>query len=195
MYDELKPGIYEFVLTNFHGGALVRYRIGDLFEVISLQDEELGSPLPQLRFYSRADDVVDLGNLVRLTEKDVWRAIEATQVEYQDWTVRKEFNDEDVILHVYVEPKPSMTITRDVLQKKLALELSRVSAEFNSLEEILGYNPVRVSLLKSGSFDYYMKRKQQEGADLAHLKPPHMQPSDLVLQHLFEHGGSMSGTP
>jgi hypothetical protein len=54
LYNELQPGIYEFVLTNFHGGALVRYRIGDLFEVISLGDEELGSPLPQLRFYSRS---------------------------------------------------------------------------------------------------------------------------------------------
>lgn len=194
LYDELQPGIYEFVLTNFHGGALVRYRIGDLFEVISLQDEELGSPLPQLRFYSRADDVVDLGNLVRLTEKDVWRAIEATQIKYQDWTVRKEFNDEDVILHVYIEPKPGMTITSEDVQKRLAVELSRVSAEFNSLEEILGYNPVCVSLLKPGSFDAYMKRKQAEGADLAHLKPPHMQPSDLIIQHLHEHGGTLAGT-
>jgi hypothetical protein len=195
LYNELELGIYEFVLTNFHGGALIRYRIGDLFEVIALQDEELGSPLPQLRFYSRADDVIDLGNLVRLTEKDIWKAIEATGVKYQDWAARKEFNSSDVTLHIYLEPKPSENIAVGEFQHKLALELSKLSSEFSSLEEILGYNPVWVSLLKPGSFEAYMKQKQQEGADLAHIKPPHMQASDQIMKRLIELEGSLSGIP
>lgn len=195
LYNELEPGIYEFVLTNFHGGALVRYRIGDLFEVIALQDEELASPLPQLRFYSRADDVIDLGNLVRLTEKDIWKAIESTQTKYQDWIARKEFNRSDVSLHIYLEPKPSESIAVENFQQRLALELSNLSSEFDSLEEILGYNPVCVSLLKPGCFEAYMKGQQKEGADLAHIKPPHMQPSDQVMKRLFELESSLSGTP
>jgi hypothetical protein len=145
LYNELELGIYEFVLTNFHGGALMRYRIGDLFEVISLRDEELGSPLPQLRFYSRADDVIDLGNLVRLTEKDIWKAIEGTGVKYQDWAARKEFNSSDVTLRIHLEPKPSENVAVGDLQQKLALELSKLSSEFHSLHEILGYNPIRIS--------------------------------------------------
>ena len=192
LYNELEPGIYEFVLTNFHGGALVRYRIGDLFEVISLEDEELGSSLPQLRFYSRADDVIDLGNLVRLTENDIWRAIEATGVIYQDWTARKEFNEDVVYLHVYLEPKPSESIAIEDLKKHLALELSKVSSEFDGLEDILGRNPLKISLLNPGSFDAYMKQKQLEGADLAHIKPPHMQPSDQIMNRLIEFKGSSS---
>lgn len=195
LYNELELGIYEFVLTNFHGGALTRYRIGDLFEVIALRDDELGSPLPQLRFYSRADDVIDLGNLVRLTEKDIWRAIEATHVKYQDWTARKEFEGGNVILHVYLEPKQAENVVvRDFLPV-LALELSKVSTEFESLHEILGYNPLRVSLLPVGSFDRYMKQKQQEGADLAHLKPPHMQPSDPIMERLFPIENQLVTTP
>jgi hypothetical protein len=195
LYNELEPGIYEFVLTNFHGGALVRYRIGDLFEVIALGDQEINSPLPQLRFYSRADDVIDLGNLVRLTEKDIWKAIEATAVKYQDWAARKEFNSTDVTLHIYLEPKPSENIAVGDFQQKLALELSKLSSEFSGLDEILGYNPICVSLLKPGSFDAYIKQKQQEGADLAHIKPPHMQPSDQIMKRLFELEGSLSGIP
>ena len=195
LYNELELGIYEFVLTNFHGGALVRYRIGDLFEVISLGDEELGSPLPQLRFYSRADDVIDLGNLVRLTEKDIWKAIEATGVKYQDWIARKEFDSEDVSLHVYLEPKPSENIAIGVYKGQLALELSKLSAEFNGLDEIMGRNPIQISLLKPGSFDAYMKQKQKEGADLAHIKPPHMQPSDQVMKRLLEFESSLPGNP
>ena len=195
IYEELDLGIYEFVLTNFHGGALTRYRIGDLFEVIALQDEELGSPLPQLRFYSRADDVIDLGNLVRLTEKDIWKAIEATNVKYKEWTARKEFRDSNAILHVYLEPKSSEILVHEDFQQKLTIELSKISSEFNNLKEILGYYPLQVSLLKPGLFDIYMKQKQQEGADLAHIKPPHMQPTDQILKHLFELESSLSGTP
>jgi hypothetical protein len=195
LYNEIDLGIYELVLTNFHGGALTRYRIGDLFEVISLDDEELGSPLPQVRFYSRADDVIDLGNLVRLTEKDIWKAIEGTGVKYLDWTARKEFNGKDVILHIYLEPKPSESVTVEDYRQQLALELSKQSSEFSSLDEILGFNPIRISLLKPGSFDTYIKQKQQEGADLAHIKPPHMQPSDQVMKRLLEFESSLSGTP
>jgi phenylacetate-coenzyme A ligase PaaK-like adenylate-forming protein len=195
LYNELDLGVYEFVLTNFHGGALVRYRIGDLFEVISLRDEELGSPLPQLRFYSRADDVIDLGNLVRLTEKDIWKAIEATGVKYQDWVARKEFNSTDITLHIYLEPKPSEIVTVEEYRGHLALELSKLSPEFNGLGEILGRNPIRISLFKPGSFDSYMKQKQKEGADLAHIKPPHMQPSDQVMKRLLEFEGSPPGLP
>jgi hypothetical protein len=186
LYDELQPGIYEFVLTNFHGGALLRYRIGDLFEVIALSDEEIGSPLPQLRFYSRADDVIDLGNLIRLTEKDIWKAIEATQVKYQDWTACKAYQDDAVTLRLYLELKPSETITEQEFGERLAVELAKVTSEFASLEEILGYNPLRVCFLRTGSFDAYMKQKQQQGADLAHLKPPHMQPSDTVIRYLID---------
>ena len=195
LYNELDLGVYEFVLTNFHGGALVRYRIGDLFEVISMRDEELGSPLPQLRFYSRADDVIDLGNLVRLTESDIWKAIEATGVQYQDWIARKEFNSDEVSLHIYLEPKPSESVAVEEYEGQLALELTKLSSEFSGLDEILGRNPVRISLLKPGSFDAYIKQKQKEGADLAHIKPPHMQPNDLVLQRLLEFEGTLSGIP
>ncbi len=195
LYNELDLGVYEFVLTNFHGGALVRYRIGDLFEVIALRDEELGSPLPQLRFYSRADDVIDLGNLVRLTEKDIWGAIEATGVQYQDWIARKEFNSDEVCLHIYLEPKPSESITVEDYRGKLALELSKRLPEFGGLNEILGSNPIRISLLKPGSFDAYIQQKQKEGADLAHIKPPHMQPPDQVMKRLIEFEGTSSGIP
>jgi hypothetical protein len=195
LYSELEVGIYELVLTNFHGGALTRYRIGDLFEVIALHDKELGSPLPQLRFYSRADDVMDLGNLVRLTEKDIWNAIESAQLKYQDWTARKEFDGGKVILHIYLEPKHWNNVVIQEVQQQLAIELSKISAEFESLNEILGYNPIQVTLLRPGAFDQYMKQKQREGADLAHLKPPHMQPSDQILKRLSELENIVASTP
>ena len=188
LYNELELGVYEFVLTNFHGGALVRYRIGDLFEVISLGDEELGSSLPQLRFYSRSDEVIDLGNLVRLTEKDIWKAIEATEVKYQDWIARKEIRNDEFILHIYLELKSENIIDTNTYKEQLAVELATVTPEFGGMKEITGRNPIRISLLKAGSFDAYMSQKQKEGADLAHIKPTHMQPSEQVMQLLLNFG-------
>lgn len=184
LYNELNLGIFELVLTNFHGGVLTRYRIGDLFEVISIGDEELGSPLPQLKFYSRADDVIDLGGLVRLTERDIWRAIETTGMKYQDWTARKEFNSKDPILHIYLEPKPSENRTCEEFIRLLDLQLSSLMPDYHDLKQILGQNPLQATFLKPGSFETYMRIKQQEGADLAHIKPPHMQPSDQIMDQL-----------
>jgi len=190
LYNELTLGVYEFVLTNFHGGALTRYRIGDLFEVISLDDAELGSPLPQVRFYSRADDVIDLGNLLRLTEKDIWKAIEATKIKYQDWVARKDFVNNEPILHIHLEPHPSENISIHECRQKLDIQLSLMTPEYDDLKQILQRSPLKISFLSPGSFDSYIKARQEEGADLAHIKPPHMQPSEQVMQRLLEFDGA-----
>jgi hypothetical protein len=80
LMSELTPGVYEIVMTNLNGGVLLRYRIGDLFEVTSIGDEEIGCVLPQFKFYSRCDDYLDLGSMVRLTERRSglhWRNLES----------------------------------------------------------------------------------------------------------------------
>jgi hypothetical protein len=41
-----------------------------------------------------------------------------------------------------------------------------------------------VTLLPKGSFAAFTAQKQAEGADLAHLKPPHVNPSAKVLSLL-----------
>ena len=44
---------------------------------------------------------------------------------------------------------------------------------------------VRVNLLPRGTFASYTAHRQAEGADLAHLKPPHINPSNKVLSLLL----------
>jgi hypothetical protein len=50
---------------------------------------------------------------------------------------------------------------------------------------MLGIRPLRVSLLPAGSFQRYYEEKQRSGADLAHLKPSHMNPSNAVIKELI----------
>ena len=90
LFRDLEPGIYEIVFTNLLGGVFTRYRIGDLIEVVAMRDEEFDINLPQIRFYSRCDDVIDLAGLIRLTEKSIWLVIEASGIKYVDWIARKE---------------------------------------------------------------------------------------------------------
>jgi hypothetical protein len=187
LMNELEPGIYELVFTNFHGGVFTRYRVGDLFEVISLRDEEIQIDLPQFRFYSRADDVIDLSGFARLTEKVIWQAIQASGLNYTDWVARKEVKDEKPFLHLYVELKSGDSLPVEEIEEAIKKELRERIPEVNDLENMLGDHYLSVSWLPGGSFSNYMKEMQLAGADLAHIKPPHMQPPDRVMQKLFKH--------
>ncbi len=44
---------------------------------------------------------------------------------------------------------------------------------------------VKATVLPHGAFATYTSQRQAEGADLAHLKPPHVNPSDKVLALLL----------
>jgi len=185
LYDELELGFYELVFSNFYGGALMRYRIGDLFNVVSIGDEQTGSELPQLRFYSRADDIIDLSGMIRLTERDVWQAIEAAEVQYQDWMVRKEFIEGNSVLHIYIELRGPAGISEVEIHDRLDRHFSTRFTDYKDLKGMLGFDPLTVTLIPPGSFNKYIKSKLEAGADLAHLKPPHMKPSDESLKYLL----------
>jgi hypothetical protein len=184
LLDELEVGMYELVFTNFHGGTLMRYRPGDLFEVIAIGDEEIKSVLPQVRFYSRISDFIDLAGFARLTEKDVWKAIETSGLSYQDWTARKEIAESEPILHLYIEPKANQNINEEEAKEKIDKALQDLVSDYLDLKTMLKKDPLRVTRLPEGAFAKFMKAQQDAGADLAHVKPPHMQTSDETIGRL-----------
>jgi hypothetical protein len=184
LLDELEVGVYELVFTNFHGGAFVRYRPGDMFEVISMGDEELKSELPQWRFYSRSNALIDLSGFARLTEREIWKAIEETGMPYHDWVARKEVVNQVPILHLYIEPKPGQSFSVVEVKEKIDHGLLKHVSEYKDLKDMLQQDPLQVSLLPEGAFGSYMKAQQEAGADLAHVKPPHMQPTDEIMERL-----------
>lgn len=186
LYNELQLGIYEVVFTNHLGGVFTRYRVGDLFEVISLRDDELNIDLPQVRFYSRCDDLIDLGGFARLTEKSIWQAIEYSGAAYEDWMVRKEEENGELVLHIYIELKKPEKQSPEEIKEKVSEGLKQLVTEYADLENMLGSNPLKITPLSTGSWARYIEEQQRAGADLAHTKPPHMQPSDKVVQQLLK---------
>jgi len=188
LMDELTPGVYEIVLTNFHGGALLRYRIGDFYKVIATEDTEIGCKLPQFTFFSRCDDYLDLGGMARLTEKTIWYALEGAGIQYEDWAARKEVVDGKTILHLYLEFNEAEKSSLSVLKKKIKKALTKVNPEFGNMEKIMGDDYLSVTKLPPGAFNNYIQSQQDAGADLAHIKPPHMQPKDKQLEKLMKVG-------
>jgi hypothetical protein len=186
LLDEVKAGEnYEIVITNFHGGALVRYRIGDMVKITSLSNEELGIDIPQMVFERRVDDLLDF-DITRLTEKTIWQAIENTGVPYEDWVARKEI-DENMILHIYIELKGGIDSGTDMaasVKEQIARLDSSLAGFYNDFSGSIDFG-VKITLLPKGTFANYTARRQAEGADLAHLKPPHINPSDEVLSLLL----------
>lgn len=185
LLDKVEAGkIYELVITNFYGGPFLRYRPGDLIKIISLEKEETGIKLPQFIFHARADGLIDLYSIVRLDERTIWQALEDTNVSYEEWSARKEYEEGWPILRFYIELKQE--IKTNVLEHLLHKHLQAISPLYEEAIGEVESNPVRVALLPRGSFQRYYEEKRKAGADLAHLKPPHMNPSDTVIQDLLQ---------
>jgi hypothetical protein len=176
------------VFTSFLGGIFTRYRVGDMLEVIAMRDDELGIDQPQFQFHSRADGIIDIASFVRLTERKIWKAVEMTGIKYEDWIARKEVFDNEPILHLYLEIKPQNEMPVSEIKEKFREALCKVDKEFADTEKILGGDRLRVSLLPQGAFARYFQTQQESGADIAQLKPPHMQPPEAALNQLMGSG-------
>ena len=193
LLDEVETGgIYELVVTNLNGGALMRYRTGDMIKIESLRNEKLNINTPQMSFNRRADDLIDIGTIFRFTETVVWKALENSGVNYVDWTARREIHKGSPVLKVYIEPKGEDTPTEIYIEETLYEHVKKIDDGFirdkenlDSIEQLMGTLPIKVQLLAKGTFSYYAKIKEEQGADLAQLKPPHINPSEDVLSLLL----------
>jgi len=184
LFDELEEGkTYEVILSHFYGMPLLRYRIGDLIKVVASRDEETGVDLPQIVFKSRADGLIDLAGMTKLDEKTVWQAIANTGVKYEDWSARKEYNRNMPHLHIYLEPRE--TVSPGEIERLVDEQLKAVDVDYRDMENLLEVQPVKATILSKGTFERYYEEKRQNGAHLAHLKPPHMNASDAVVEKLL----------
>ncbi len=178
--DEVKVGErYELVITNFHGGPLIRYHTGDVIKITGVSNIKLDINLPQMEFVGRVDDRLDIGGFVRLTEKVIWQAISNTGIPYVDWAARKE----NGILHVFIELRNSKDKDADRIAKAVYVELKKMDDDYmyGNMEAVLNTMPIKVTLLPEGAFANYISFRRSQGADLAHLKPRHINLSDKEL--------------
>jgi hypothetical protein len=188
LLNEVKAGEnYEIVVTPFHGGALMRYRIGDMIRIQSLRNDKLGIDIPQMAFERRVDDFIDF-YVVNFTERSIWQAIESTGVPYEDWIAYKDA--EHMTLDIGLELKESYrgdtqkiaTMIYDKLTQPDSNKSIEVTRD-NDLTDVSDFK-IKVDLLPKGTFASYVAQRRAEGADLAHLKPPHVNPPSKAFSML-----------
>jgi len=185
LLNEVEPDqIYELVITNFYGGVFVRYKMDDLIRIVSLRNEKLGVDTPQLVFHSRASELIDLAGFARLTEKAIWQAIENSGVKYTDWTARKEIEDKQPVLHLYLELRSEKRREEEIVGA-IHESLKKIDPDYDDIEKMLQLKPVRLTVLSPSTFQRYILKQQKEGADLGQLKPRHMNPSDETIDDLL----------
>ncbi len=189
LLNEVQAGeCYEIVISNFHGGALMRYRVGDMIRITSLRNENLGIGIPQMAFERRADDLLDFV-VIRLTEKTIWQAIENVGVDYEDWVAFK--NPGEPILHILLETGGEKRFNESWLEMAIYEEILRAendsytsSRAHDDLADMIKFR-IKVTLLPKGAFANYTASRRSEGADLAHLKPPQVNPPQRVIAALL----------
>jgi len=187
LMDEVRPGKkYELVISNFYGKPLMRYRTYDLLEFPVLRDVEANINLPQMSFVGRANDFIDLAGFTGLIdEKMVFKAIHNTGIEYNEWAIRKETTDGEPILRLYMEPVDPCD--KETIRHKVHEAMKGLNSFYADYEAMIEKPALDVTVLKPGTFQAYMLEKQKAGADLAHLKPPHMNPTDEMIHTLMRH--------
>lgn len=187
LMDELEVGKrYEVVISNFHGGAFLRYRMHDLVEVTSLGNDKLGIRLPQFRFYGRSGDFIDLSGFAGLIdERQLTAAIDAIGVQNVDWVVCKEIQQNNSTLHLYIELAQGEKCSPQDIGQLVHSQLKARNADYANIETMLGYTPIYVTTLSPGTFNRYIAYQVAHGADLGHIKPSHIQPSPAVMKMLL----------
>jgi hypothetical protein len=192
LLNELQPGRYVLVGTSFNGGAFIRYVVGDLIKVVALSDEQAGIRLPQIVMESRADDIINLGSMIVLTERSLWEAMRCGKLTAMDWIARKEYDPKNrqPFIHLYVECDQ---IDCAQWTKTLHESLIATHEEYTSYSDIMRVNPWTVSSLAPGTFQGYLEEMTAEGADPGHLKPPRMQPPDHTVGRLLAINDRLSG--
>lgn len=187
LLNEVQPGQrYEVVITSFDGGPFLRYRMHDLVRFLSLRGEEADIDLPAMVCAGRSDGLIDLAGFTGLMDEPmVWKAIHDTGIAYADWTIRKEVAEEGAFLHLYIELKENAS--PEVIQRLVHENLKALNPFYADLDAMLEVQPLEATLLPQGTFRAYSLEKQAAGADLAHLKPPHMNPSDGIISDLLRH--------
>ena len=189
LLNEVEEGkSYEVIITQLYGLPLLRYYLNDIIRIVSLKDEETGVNLPQFVIQGKVNETVNLAGLATLDEKTIWQAIANAGIKYIDWTACKEYDQNQTFLRLYLELKEEKEATE--IATMIDKQLRIVDTDYTDIHTYLKLQPVRVTLLPRGTFRRYTEEKRREGADLAHLKPTHINASASIIDRLLQLGES-----
>ena len=201
LMNEVIPGEkYELVISVLKGGVFVRYRVGDVYRCVGLENAEDETKIPRFHYIDRIPTVIDIAGFTRITENSIQNVIELSRLEIEDWVAIKEYNEEKrPLLHLYVEMSPkslvSQAVSKEILREHLSVYFKYVDQDYKDLKRILGVDPLKITILKCGTFAEYHRRS---GKKLRKINPSQYEVMELLkteeavdLWYQFRGGGCL----
>lgn len=174
LMDEVLAGEkYELVITVLKGGAFARYRVGDIYRCVGLENREDETKIPRFQYLDRIPSVIDIAGFTRITEYSVEKAVELSGLPIQAWTARKEYKDgRRPTLKLYVELKEealmNAAVSQNILKNQLSIYFKYIDNDYEDLKKILGMDPLGIQIVKCGTFE---KFKKKTGHEIRHMNP------------------------
>ena len=175
---------YELVISNFKGGAFMRYRVGDVFRCVSHTNEVDGIHFPQFEYIDRIPTVIDIAGFTRITENTIQKTLELSRLDVHNWfAVKRHDSASRPYMQLYVEMSEqaivSGVVAKDVITAHLSAYFCHVDSDYQDLKKMLGIEPLVVTILETGTIERFEKNS---GRKVRKVNPSHF---DVVeIEHL-----------
>lgn len=183
LMDEVRPGEkYELVLTILKGGAFARYRCGDMYRCVGLENREDDTRIPRFEYVDRVPWIIDIAGFTRISENGIRSVMKLSGLPVENWAAAKEYNEQKrPYLHLYVELKQealvSQAISSEILKDLLSTYFKYIDQDYRDLKKILGMDPLEVTILRCGSFGAF---ERKYGKKLRQMNPPYYELDELL---------------
>ncbi|MDF2942615.1 MAG: auxin-responsive protein-like protein [Herbinix sp.] len=183
LMNEVVPGEkYELVISVLKGGSFVRYRVGDVYLCIGLENSEDQTKIPRFKYIDRIPTIIDIAGFTRITEHSIQEVVDLSGLPIENWIAVKEFNKQNrPFMHMYVEMKSDSLIntgmSKDILKEHLSIYFKYIDQDYKDLKRILGMDPLDITILKCGTFSGYEKQKNKK---LSHINPTNFEVMELL---------------
>ena len=183
LMDEVRPGEkYELVFTILKGGAFARYRCGDMYRCVGLENREDDTRIPRFEYVDRVPWIIDIAGFTRISENGIRSVVQLSGLPIENWAAAKEYNDQNrPYLHMYVELKAdalaSQAMSSEILKDLLSTYFKYIDQDYRDLKKILGMDPLEVTILRCGSFRSF---EQKNGKKMRQMNPPFYELDDLI---------------
>lgn len=192
LMNEVIPGKkYELVISVLKGGAFMRYRVGDMYRCVGLENAMDGTKIPRFHYIDRVSSIIDIAGFTRISEHSIAHAVELSRLPITDWIAAKEYNEEKrPRLHLYVEMEAksmvSHAIGKEILRDHLSVYFKYIDQDYQDLKRILGVDPLEITILRCGTFAEFKRRTEK---NLRKMNPPTYDVIELLkTQELIDWG-------
>ena len=173
---------YELVFTILKGGAFARYRCGDMYRCVGLENREDETRIPRFEYVDRVPWIIDIAGFTRISENGIRSVIALSKLPIINWVATKEYNEQNrPYLHMYVELERdallNTAMSTNILKDLLSTYFKYIDQDYRDLKKILGMDPLQVTIFTCGTFEAYEKKT---GKKIHQMSPSHYELKELL---------------